>query len=241
MRVSTEHSFVFMSMPKCGTTTFYKVLEDFFGAEKVPGDFHTNVVPQEYQKLFRWTVCRNPYIRAVSLWWSACRLNTKDMYGFVKGCGSNNDFVRFVEWLAETEPKHALMYNQSEWAAAAQPFDAVLQLENIKEELKRLPFWQDDIKLPLLNTTNQKLLAYGKGAPSRPHWINIKKGLMRLPFWRDDIKLPLLNTTKRKLLAYGKEAPRRLHWIEFYQDDRAVKAVQRWAMEDFKQFSYSMS
>jgi len=198
MRVSEKHGFCFVSTPKNCTITFYDVLEKFYGAIRAGSGFHCNQVPEKYKGLFRWTVCRNPYERAVSLWWSAVRLHKSDGYGFVKGCGANDDFVRFMEWLADTKPRFDLMFNQSDWQRPAEPFDAVLRMEDIENEVFGLPFWLPPVPV-----------------------------------------LPVLNTTSEKQDAHKIE--KRPSWRTFYEDKRAVAAVQQWAGEDFERFGYSRS
>jgi len=206
MRASKKHNFLFVSSPKCGTITFYNLLERVFGASRVGCGFHANVVPEEHKDLFRWTITRNPYERAVSLWWSAVRLHDSDSYGLAKGCGSSTDFIQFVEWVASLtyEKKdhlglleRAFLNSQSDHLRKAQPFDAILRLEDISNEVHRLPFWRSKLPTMVLQ----------------------------------------LNTTAEKQDAH--KITNRPPWQTFYEDARAVAAVNAWLGEDFDKFNYS--
>jgi len=178
MRVNKKYKFVFISTPKAGTHTIYKVLKDHYSEGLLEIGFHYTEVPPPYQDYFRWTVCRNPYSRAVSLWWSGCKLAALDQYGFRKGCGAKDDFTQFIVWLASTSSKEKepepLMKCQTEWLAPAEPIHAI-HLENLEEEIKQLPFWKEGIKLPWLNTTSQKIESQMK---------NKGQTIIRPPWWK---------------------------------------------------------
>jgi hypothetical protein len=122
---------------------------------------HWNKIPRRYRKYSRWTVVRNPFTRATSLWWSACRLAHKDQYHFRERCGSEDDFTRFVIWLAGVSPqereKEPLMQNQTEWLAPVERIRA-LHLEQLKRDIAKLKWWNPGIEIPQLNTTREKLL-----------------------------------------------------------------------------------
>lgn len=161
MRISKPYRFVFISTPKAGTHSIYKILEDHYAEGLQKQGFHSTSIPRGCRSYFRWTLCRNPYHRAVSLWWSACRLAHLDQYRFREGCGAIDDFTRFIVWLAgSTEKqrrKQPLMLNQTQWLEKVEPITA-LQMEHLEEEVKGLPFWKPNITIPKLNTTTQKIL-----------------------------------------------------------------------------------
>ena len=176
MRINTEHEFVFVSTPKAGTHTIYEMLNKHYARGLREYGFHANQIPEEYKHYFRWTVCRNPYTRAVSLWWSGCRLHSPDRYGFRRGCGTVSDFGVFIEWLSRTPQKQRnrepLMKSQTEWMKIAQPIKA-LHLETLQEEITNLPFWKPGIQLSKLNTTTQKIKDQEKEEGRKiecPHW-----------------------------------------------------------------------
>jgi len=161
MRVSTKHKFVFVSTMKAGTHTIYRILDEHYAAGLHKRAFHSNEIPAKFAGFYRWTMCRNPYTRAISLWWSGCRLAHKDQYHFREKCGAVDDFTRFIEWLAGTSDKdrqhEPLMLNQTQWLAPAEPIHAV-KIEDAAAELPKLPFWKDGIVIPQLNTTAQKIV-----------------------------------------------------------------------------------
>ena len=160
MRINTKHRFVFISMPKVCTHTIYKMLDEYYADGLIEKGFHEVDIPEQYSRFFRWTVCRNPFARAVSLWWSGCRCHTPDIYGFRKGCGSADDFTTFVRWLSHTpveaRQREPLMLSQGERVYGLEPIVAV-HLEHLERELTKLPFWKPGTKIKRLNTTEQKI------------------------------------------------------------------------------------
>ena len=181
MRISTKHQFIFISTPKACTHSIYQVLKEHYSEGLIEHGFHENSIPPAFRKFFRWTVVRNPYTRAVSLWWSACRLHPPDIYGFRKGCGAADDFTRFITWLSNTSPEERrpqpLMMTQAEWLRPCEPIRA-LHLESLQEELSKLVFWEPDIKLPRINTTDEKIIVQSReeGRPiKKPPWRELYK------------------------------------------------------------------
>ncbi len=176
MRISTKYKFVYISTPKVCTHSIYSVLSEHYFEGLIENGLHEVRIPAEYQSYFRWTVCRNPYTRAVSLWWSACRLHPPDIYGFRKGCGAVDDFRRFVVWLsrvrAEDREREPLMMNQTEWLESVEPITAV-HVERLEEEISKLDFWKPGIVVPQLNTTTEKIETQSKEegrSIERPPW-----------------------------------------------------------------------
>jgi hypothetical protein len=160
MKINKYLKFVFISTPKVCTHTIYKILKDYYSEGLLDAGFHVNKIPGPYKDYFRWTVIRNPYSRAVSLWWTACRLAHLDQYQFRSKCGYKDNFTQFITWLADTSleerEKEPLMMNQSEWLYPVEPICPV-HVEDLEQELKRFPFWLDDIEIPQLNTTKEKI------------------------------------------------------------------------------------
>ena len=81
---------VFVSTMKCATNTMYKVLPEI-GGHRVQGGFHARPRVRIYDTHF--SVCRNPYDRAVSIWASTC-LRHGDRYNAVnkiKSDGGRHD------------------------------------------------------------------------------------------------------------------------------------------------------
>ena len=72
MIISDKYKFIYVSMPKCGTHTFYSVIKEFYEGRRY-GKFH-HIDPPEfnYRDYFIFTSCRNPYDRLVGAWWSTC-------------------------------------------------------------------------------------------------------------------------------------------------------------------------
>ena len=157
MIVSDRYQFVFVSTPKCCTNTMYEVLPKHFkGARILPG-FHRTAVPPRYRQYFTWTIIRNPYARAVSIWYSTTVRATggsAQRYGY-EAIGSTS-FERFLEWLL-TRPgelaQRSLDVPQAVWLVPCR-IDRHLRLESLADELRSLPFWRSDIDVPIRNPSD---------------------------------------------------------------------------------------
>lgn len=118
-------------------------------------DYHAR--PNHYMAELQFTICRNPYDRAVSIWASTCK---DKKYGVKDWIEKNNgdpakfkDFVRYcldgsihwtgVEWLFR---------NQTDWYKDTF-IDLSIQMENLEEELEPII---GQIDLPIKNTSDHK-------------------------------------------------------------------------------------
>lgn len=156
MLVSQSRQLVFVSTPKCATNTIYDVLTRLFGdAQYVQPQFHNRHVPPRYQGYFTFSVVRNPYARAVSLWYSTT-VNPDNRRYCYRAIGTT-DFTTFLRYLL-TRPvalvKRHLDRNQTDWLAPVR-LDAVLRLESLGTALRGLPFWPPGtaLELPQLNAS----------------------------------------------------------------------------------------
>jgi len=180
--LSDQDRWVFVSTPKCATNSLYQVLQERFGGVRQKPGFHINRVPPKAKEYFRFTVVRNPFSRAVAIWWStvknvknrrvcraellAARARPKGMFGRVTGpvCRDDvlaakgaDDLESFLQWLiegpAESAAKRSLRENQTDWLRPAEPFQKILRLERLEEEVLALPFWKP-APLPHLNRSD---------------------------------------------------------------------------------------
>lgn len=68
MRIHKGREVTFVSIPKCATHSFYAVLSEKNGWQHV-GGWHNAEVPDYARKFRVYMPLRNPYDRAVSIWW----------------------------------------------------------------------------------------------------------------------------------------------------------------------------
>lgn len=132
----------------------YRVLPEHFGGERVPPGFHRNTVPPEYADWFTWTIVRNPYARAVSIWWSTT-VNPNNKRYCYKELGTT-DFATFLRYLLGRPAALAgrsLDLNQSAWLRPVR-LDRIVKLESLPGGLEVLPFWRSGITLPWLNASD---------------------------------------------------------------------------------------
>jgi hypothetical protein len=155
MIISKINKYVFVAIPKTGTRAVYKILKDKFGGELHKEHYHT--VPEYAQDYFKFTIVRNPYERAISLWWSVCkRQHIKGgSYKFTKAANTT-DLVEFLTWLNKKEiiegSGSELSRTQSDYLKKTK-FDKLLYTESLSENLREIELFKDIETLPLLNDT----------------------------------------------------------------------------------------
>ena len=161
MIISKKHKYVFISTPKTGSHTFFKMLPEQFDGERQQGAFHRRDLPSGIvgQGYTVFSTVRNPYDRLVALWNSL--LHTKpDPHAYRDTWLSvirHDDFATFVKFAANNhkriETMNALrmpnlMMPQNRWYKAM-PADVIpLHLENLSEEFHALPFVTEPVTIP---------------------------------------------------------------------------------------------
>lgn len=141
MVILPEHKAVFVSTPKCATNTMYQVLTGapFNGIRQGP-HFHRLDVPPEYESWYTFTVVRNPYARAVSIWWRTVHDTTARR---IFRDQAPHDLAEFVRWLSHNPhdaQSRRLSFSQARCHQNMR-FDAIIHLENLAAEIHKLPFW----------------------------------------------------------------------------------------------------
>jgi len=167
MMINEKDKFIYVSTMKCGTNTMYLVLPEYGFVSK--GKFHDkryNKYIEGNIKDYRlFTLCRNPYTRAISIWWTSCirdKQPTVDKYFFRRDCerlGYNPDvFNDFLQWVLDDREKNignfGLIASQREWHESI-PFDYYIRIEDVVTEFNKLPFVNEPLEeLPRRNFGN---------------------------------------------------------------------------------------
>ena len=152
MLISDKNKFVFVAIPKTGTRTIYKILKENY-KPSFTKDYY-NHIPKWASKYFRFTVIRNPYARAVSLWYSLIR-KPGVSNGLARAIRGMNlaEFFKFLIKNAENGGTyHPLTLNtQSLYFKSVIRFDAILRTESLEQDFLDLPFVNEDIKAKFKN------------------------------------------------------------------------------------------
>ena len=140
---SDKYKFVFVAIPKTGTSSIIGASKKFFEA-KLPsgGGGHDQIIPSKFSDYYKFTVVRNPYDRAVSAWQSSTQRNNGDRYGFKAKMDSSNSFRSFCKEILKSG--NALVKPQHFWLAKNN-FNKILNLkrgkyENYKSDIRRPRF-----------------------------------------------------------------------------------------------------
>jgi len=106
VRISHTHKIIFVSNPKTGSHTGFKLMEENFNG-KAYGSFHHVVVPDKFKSYSAFTFVRNPYERVVSIWNSVfnfakdpAQIPIRDRKNYLKAVGSD-DFKDFCLWIQD--------------------------------------------------------------------------------------------------------------------------------------------
>lgn len=147
-----KEEWAFVSTRKCGTNTLYEHLP----GERSPGPFH--IMPTKRVADLHWTIVRDPYERAVSIWASTSQGN-HDKYRVKTFLGDNNPkFSVFVEKCLVPKNKGSLrdrflFMNQTDWLNTG-IIDQFGHLETLYEDVKK--FTGLDINLTVENKSRRK-------------------------------------------------------------------------------------
>jgi len=142
MIILPNHKAVYISCERTGSHTMFKVLKERFGGYHYKGHgYHGRVIPKDCRGWFTFATCRNPYARAVSIWWAA----TKN----VRACGQrwveqaewNKTFGGFAQWLSKHPPGPTILWPQHRWFSGVL-VNQFMHLEYLSDECRMLPLWE---------------------------------------------------------------------------------------------------
>jgi hypothetical protein len=128
MIFSDEHKFVYIRVPKVGSTSLFSFFRTFLGKKglrKYDRDTHRVEIPDYHENYFKFCFVRNPYTRMVYFWLSD---------SFQRGTS-----LGFIDWMERIG-----MCGKRNWACQSDyidminfPPDKVFRFENRIEELQR--------------------------------------------------------------------------------------------------------
>ena len=188
MIVSKKHKFVFISTPKTGSHSMFKILHDNFSGERIGPNFHETNIPSDV-KLSQYTVfstCRNPYERLVALWHSLLHakddkkgyrsawisaLSDDSLLTFSKFVAKNKNHIEFMSKVRLP----TLAMPQYRWYKKMPEQTIPLHIENIDEEFSNLTFVKEPVKVPKVLSRKHALW----------HDLKTEEVLHRANIWAD--------------------------------------------------------
>jgi len=162
MIIGRDLRYVFMSTPKAATNSLYAWLTKHYGGVHDKSQpFHGTQVPDDCRDFFKWTVVRNPYSRAVSIWWALTQGPEREQRWVDMVGDEPLDFAPFWNWVLTHHHGRdgAVCWSQVEWQAGFNmPPDWMLFLERLEVGLASLPFFDGKQMFPVphLNETHSK-------------------------------------------------------------------------------------
>lgn len=144
----------FTSMRKCATNTMYAVLPKV-GGKRVGRGFHP--LPEDRMADVHFTIVRNPYDRAVSIWGSTC-LREGDRYGAkarveAEG-GDHNSFEDFcraclkpASWDNKRWSREPWLFrNQTDWMNRMAVVDRLVFFESMWSDIQSIVLITPDLR-----------------------------------------------------------------------------------------------
>ena len=159
MILSRKNEYVFISTPKTGSHTFFKLLEEEFDGERMKGEYHRTELPPKTEGYTVFSTCRNPYDRLVALW-NSLLFAKPDKFGYRDTWLSvlrSDEFVVFCRFAAKHKDNieniaearlPRLMTPQHRWYRRMPSNVIPLHLENISEEFHNLTFVDKQVIMP---------------------------------------------------------------------------------------------
>jgi len=158
MILDRHQKWCFISTMKCATNSLYKALPGM-PLWDVTGDFHAR--PAKRLARTHFTVVRNPYDRAVSIWASTC-MREGDRHGakaLIKAHhGNPEDFEDFCRFCLVMDPEHWakvpwLFKNQTDWIDTFL-CDRVARMESLEKDIEEIV--GERINLPVENKSEHR-------------------------------------------------------------------------------------
>lgn len=153
MVVLPQYKALFISQPRCATHSMFDLLCRAYGGKRATGPnrtFHRRKKPEGTEDWLCFTVCRNPYSRAVSFWSQA--INTH--WERLKGKLASREFIDFARWLANTDHDMLWPVSMHNWHAGIR-IHLTLRLETLERDAQWLPFHDSGAPIHQLNALEQ--------------------------------------------------------------------------------------
>lgn len=125
MRISHRHRFVFISKPKCATTSMRKLLDpysDVFSGEKYPFHHHAKAfelkmhfdeVGWQWDEYFRFMTIRNPWAMVVS-WFTYAKPDRNGHYWYQPNLYDPSELMSFDDWVTSPRTYHRFRWEDGE-------------------------------------------------------------------------------------------------------------------------------
>lgn len=154
MIYSKYKKFVYVAIPKTGTRSVYELCLNQYSCHIYKE--HWNIIPDEYKNYYAFITVRNPYDRAVSMWYFVINSigSTKSHIKFKEGVpsGSFVDFMKFLIVERKNNLENPFFRTQAEYLKPNR-FDMILEMEKLGNDFNKLPFLHHEEELKHLNKT----------------------------------------------------------------------------------------
>jgi hypothetical protein len=140
-----KDEWLFISTRKCATNSMYEALP----GERIDS-FHA--LTNKRLAPIHWTIVRNPYDRALSIWGSTCNRpdnGRNEKWGAKDILGDDKSFKRFAQIILQNP--HGSIFRNMSYFHNQCLIDDFAKIENLQEDVKRITGL--DINIPQMNTS----------------------------------------------------------------------------------------
>lgn len=151
MIVSDRHKYLFIEIPRTGTTSMSYVLRKQADGVRVKGEKHIRDIPQEAKDYKVFACVRNPYDRMYSHY---CYRRARCLNRGKKLETKLRTFADYVDYHVSGEEDHQNSNTQLWYLRyAANPL--IVKFEDLPKSFLNLPFLPKNIKLPYTNSASK--------------------------------------------------------------------------------------
>jgi len=186
MIVSNDYNFTFIAIPKTGTRSLVKILQNEYNGELIAKYEHFTDVPDIHKTRFTFTTVRNPYERICSAYWFSLKDPShlhKQWMQDMKSKKLKFTLENYLQTIKDyTGTYHHPGIQQSLYFKHIK-YDKVLRLEHINNDFNSLPFVKTPVAIPRNNSS------FSKAAVRQEELLTPKVIELVNEIYQDDFKL----------------------------------------------------
>ena len=156
MLVSDKFRFIYIDVPKTGSTTLDTVFKKYCSGRYInrtkTSKKHRRSIPEQYKSYKKLVSVRNPYTRILSHYYWNKKQNRLHLFNV----SNFDEFLDFSVGLNKYNELENLQHDIAGWFSCARflrpiGYDVVLKQESLETDLKQLRFIPEDIEVPKIN------------------------------------------------------------------------------------------
>jgi hypothetical protein len=160
MVVNHRERWIYVAPPKTGSTSMVALLTDPVVGGQILGEQHGMSLPSECSRYTIFGTVRNPFSRAVSLWWHRLTelANQVGQRRVQEELIARYSLTHFLDWIEGPNATPFYAWPICGWLDQLVRLDHAVRLENLWDDLSAIGIRLDPSHLPCLNATPHKAI-----------------------------------------------------------------------------------